>query len=252
MAWLNCSSRACEAVAFAAAGKVYVGTGYDGVNYLKDFWEYNPATDTWKQLGDFPGSARYGATSFAIGDRGYITSGYDGNYLKDFWQYNPFDDSWVQKVSPGGFKRNEAVAFVIDDIAYLCTGTNNGSFVNDMWAYDPSADKWSEKRKLTNVDDASFDDKYTTITRDNAVAFTLNGKGYITTGIASGYLNNTWEYDPAADQWVERTAFEGAGREGAIGFTVNGKAFVGLGKSATLRFDDMRTFNAADTYNAND
>lgn len=241
-----------SAISFSLNGKVYVGTGFDGVNYLKDFWVYDPATDEWSQLSDFPGSARYGATSFAISDKGYLTSGYDGNYLKDFWQYDPAGDHWTQKISPGGFKRNEAVAFVIDNKAYLCTGVNNGQYVNDMWMYDPSTEKWTEKRKLTNVDAGSFDDKYTTIVRTNAVAFTLNGKAYLTTGLASGYLNNTWEYDPANDQWTERTAFEGSQREGAISFTIDNKAFVGLGKSSNLRFDDMRSFDPTATYNAND
>jgi N-acetylneuraminic acid mutarotase len=241
-----------SAVAFSANGKIYVGTGYDGVNYLKDFWQYDPATDEWLQVADFPGSARYGASAFAIADKGYITSGYDGNYLKDFWQYDPIANTWEQKISPAGFKRNEAVTFVIDNKAYLCTGVNNGQFVNDMWMYDPSTEKWTEKRKLTNVDDGTFDDKYTTIVRTNAVAFTLNGKAYITTGLTSGYLSNTWEYDPATDLWLEKTPFEGTGREGAVGFSVDTKAFVGLGKSSTLRFDDMRSFNATDTYNVND
>ncbi len=240
------------AVSFSLNGKVYVGTGYDGINYLKDFWVYDPATNEWDSIGEFPGSARYGSTAFAIKNKGYITAGYDGNYLKDFWVFDPSSNQWSQLNSPGGSKRSEAVAFVIDDKAYLCTGVNNGQYVNDMWMYDPSADAWTAKRKITNVDAATFDDKYTTIARMNAVAFTSGGKGYITTGITSGYVNNTWEYDPAADQWVEKTPFEGSGREGAIGFTVNDSCMVGLGKSSTLRFDDMRIFHEKDTYNAND
>ncbi|MEO8582427.1 MAG: kelch repeat-containing protein, partial [Flavitalea sp.] len=224
-----------SAVAFSANGKVYVGTGYDGVNYLTDFWQYDPATDEWLQVADFPGSARYGSVAFSIADKGYVCAGYDGNYLKDFYEYDPVANTWVQKISPGGFKRNEAVAFVIDDKAYLCTGVNNGEYVNDLFVYDPSVDKWTEKRQITNVSTESYDDLYTTIARTNGVAFVLNGKGYVTTGLTSGYVNNTWEYDPATDVWVEKTAFEGAGREGAVGFSIDNRAFVGLGKSASLR-----------------
>jgi N-acetylneuraminic acid mutarotase len=241
-----------SAVSFAAAGKVYVGLGFDGVNYLKDFWQYDPSTDKWTQLADFPGSARYGAVAFSIGDKGYICSGYDGNYLKDFWQYDPATDAWIKKISPGGSKRNEAVVFVINNKAYLCTGVNNGDYVNDMFVYDPASETWTEERKLTNVSDQGYDDLYTTIVRTNAVAFSLNGKGYITTGLSSSYLNNTWEYDPGTDQWTEKTAFEGTGRDGAIGFSVNNRAFVGLGKSASLRFDDLREFLPDATYNQND
>lgn len=241
-----------SAVSFSANGKIYVGLGYDGVNYLHDFWEYDPVADSWKQVADFPGGGRYGAVAFAIGDKGYVCSGYDGNYLKDFWQYDPLTDTWTKKISPGGSKRNEAVVFVIDDKAYLCTGINNGENVNDMFVYDATTEQWTEKRKLTNVSDEDYDDKYTTIVRNNAVAFTLNGKGYVTTGLASSYLNNTWEYDPATDLWTEKTAFEGTGRDGAVGFSAGNRAFVGLGKSSSLRFDDLREFVPNVEHNEND
>jgi N-acetylneuraminic acid mutarotase len=241
-----------SALSFAANGKIYVGLGFDGINYLKDFWEYDPSTDAWTQVADFAGSSRYGAVAFAINDKGYVCSGYDGNYLKDFWQYDPLTNSWSKKISPGGSKRNDAVVFVIDNKAYLCTGINNGENVNDMFVYDPTNETWTEKRKLTNVSDETYDDLYTTIVRNNAVAFTINGKGYITTGTGASYLGNTWQYDPGTDQWTEVTAFEGTGRDGAIGFSVNNRAYVGLGKSSSLRFDDLREFVPDVAYDIND
>ena len=74
---------------FSAAGKGYVGTGYDGEQRINDFWQYDPGTNTWAQKADFGGSARYGAVAFSINDIGYVGTGYDGNYLKDFWAYDP-------------------------------------------------------------------------------------------------------------------------------------------------------------------
>lgn len=63
-----------NAVGFGIGTKGYIGTGDDGafpnVNNLKDFWEYNPATDKWVQKADFGGTARNGAFSFSIGNRG--------------------------------------------------------------------------------------------------------------------------------------------------------------------------------------
>lgn len=242
-----------SAACFSAGNKIYVGLGYDGVNYLNDLWQYDPQLDQWHQVADFPATARSGAVGFSINDKGYICSGYDGNYLKDFWEYDPALNQWSKRASPGGAKRNDAVAFVIDGKGYLCTGINNGEYVNDLYVYDPVTDSWEAKRKLTNSeDDLDFDDDYLTIVRTNAVAFTLNGKGYITTGLSSSFMGNTWEYDPATDLWIERTAFEGTGREGAIGFSVNNRAYVGLGKSSGLRFDDLREFIPGGEYDEND
>ena len=242
------------AISFSVNNKVYVGLGHDGVNYLNDLWEYDPADDSWERKADCPSSGRSGATAFAIGDLGYICSGYDGNYLKDFWSYNPSSNEWTKLTSPLGSKRNEAVVFVIDNKAYLATGINNGEYVSDFYVYDPSTQSWQEKRRIINYDDdLDYDDDYSTIVRQGAVAFSVNGKGYITTGISSSsYLNNTWEYDPATDTWTERTGFEGTGREGAIGFSVNNRAFVGLGKSSSLRFDNFLEFLPTAEYEEND
>jgi len=242
-----------SAVGFSAGDKVYVGLGYDGVNYLNDLWEYDPQTDTWAQKADFPASARSGAVAFSISGKGYVSSGYDGNFLKDFWQYDPTADMWTKKTSPGGYKRNDAIAFVIDGKAYLCTGVNNGEYVNDLYVYDPETDAWTEKRKLTNSNvDEDYDDDYTTIVRSNAIAFVINGKGYITTGINGSFRANTWEYDPTTDLWKEKTVFEGTAREGAIGFSINNRGYVGLGTSSSFRFDDLREFIPDAEYDEND
>lgn len=241
-----------SAIAFAVHGKIYAGLGYDGLNYLKDMWEYDPVTDSWKQIADFIGSGRYDAVAFGIGNAGYVCSGYDGNYLKDFYRYSPATNSWEQLISPGGTKRSDAAVFVIADKAYICTGTNNGATVNELWMYDPATETWTEKRKITNVSDEDFDDDYTSITRGNAVAFSMEGKGYITTGTIGSYTSTCWAYDPAADTWTEKTGFEGTAREGAVAFSVNNRGYVGTGRSSGLRLDDLREFVPAMEYEEND
>ena len=61
---------------------------------LADFWEYDPATDTWVQLPDFPGGGRYAAAGFGLGTKGYVGTGLNmvaaDNFLwfKDFYEYD--------------------------------------------------------------------------------------------------------------------------------------------------------------------
>lgn len=71
-----------SASGFELNGKGYVGLGYDGTNRLKDFYQYDPSTNTWSQKADYAGTARYGAIGFQVGDKAYIGTGYDGNYQK--------------------------------------------------------------------------------------------------------------------------------------------------------------------------
>jgi len=242
-------------VAFATTTKGYVGTGYDGTDKLKDFWEYDPATNSWAQKADFAGSARYDAVAFAIADNGYISTGFDGNYLKDMWRYNPATNTWSQEVSMGGSKRSQAVAFVYNNKAYITTGSNNGTTVNDLWEYDPSKSAsgtpWTEKRKISNVSDDSYDDAYN-IVRNNAVAFVAGDKAYISTGNNSSYLKTTWEYDFANDVWTVRSPFEGTERDGAVAFTAKTRGYIVTGKNSTYYFDDIFQFRPDETLDTND
>ncbi|MFZ1560346.1 MAG: hypothetical protein WAT37_10505 [Saprospiraceae bacterium] len=84
-----------KAVGFSINNKGYIGTGSisDQVG-VKDFWEYNPATNVWLQKADFGGSARFFAIGFSIGSKGYIGVGSDESYYKrDFWEYNTVPES---------------------------------------------------------------------------------------------------------------------------------------------------------------
>ncbi|WP_200976065.1 kelch repeat-containing protein [Echinicola sp. 20G] len=222
-----------NAVAFSIDGKGYVGTGYDGTDKLKDFWEYDPESDTWKEVASFGGTARYDAVGFSLVGKGYIGTGYDGSEQKDFWQYDPDNNSWVQIISMGGAKRQGAAAFVIDDIAYIGTGINNGSYEFDLWALDGNTLEWTQK------EDLDYDDDYL-IYRSNACAFTIGAYGYLTVGSRGSIIGSTWEYRPNTDTWHEKTDFEGTFRTGASAFSVNNeRAYVLLGKSSSLRFDDI-------------
>jgi len=79
-----------QAVAAEAGGKIYVGTGYDGTNHFKDWWEYDPDTDAWTQKTDFGGTARGLAVAAEAGGKIYVGTGYDGANTKDWWyqRYN--------------------------------------------------------------------------------------------------------------------------------------------------------------------
>jgi hypothetical protein len=140
-------------------------------------------------------------------------------------------------------KTRGAVAFVLKDKAYVLNGNNNGEVQKDLYEFDPGLNKWTIKRPLYNYSNESYDDKYTSIVRQNAVAFTLNNYGYITAGVMGAYASSTWQYDADADTWKEKTGFEAKGREGAIAFTINNRAFVLTGNNGTLYMDNMFEFH---------
>lgn len=242
-----------QAIGFSVNNKGYVGTGLDpALNYHNDMWEYDPATNTWMQKNDFGGTPRRDAVAFVANGNAYVATGYDDNYLKDVWQYNAGADSWTQKAGISGAKRAEATVFTINGKVYLVSGNNNNSAINDLQSYDPATDSWTTLRKLTNVTDESFDDKYTSIIRYNAAAFVIDGKAYLTTGENGSMNSRTWEYNPGDDTWTEKTAFSGAARTGAIGITLKNRGFIMSGRSGTNPFDNMYEFQPSADDDDND
>lgn len=262
-----------SAVAFYAAGKGYVGSGVadNSLRPLNDFYAYDPGTNKWSPVAplvDASGAplARYDAVAFGINNFGYVTTGFDGSYwLNDTWQYDPSANVWNQKVNLPGNKRSAAVSFVYNSKGYVLTGSNGEASstgaVFDFWVYDPSkadVDTWSKLRDIANTNtQETYDDGYTNIVRNNAVAFTITGtsdgdKAYITTGKNGSLYSFTWEYDFKTDTWKQKTPYEGPAREGAVGFTVANRGFVTTGISGTTAFDDLREFHPNEVYNAND
>ncbi len=241
-----------KAVAFGTDTKGYVGTGYDGDVKLKDFWEYDPNTNTWTQKEDFPGTARYGAVAFSINNIGYVGTGYDDNYLKDFYKYDPSTETWTE-MSFSGNKRREAVTFVIGDTAYIATGYNNGSYVYDFWKYAPSTGKWEELRNISDKSDDDYDDDYS-IVRFGAVAFSVGNYGYIVAGGANSAGKDCWQYDPVYDLWEEKTAIEGTGSSSinAVGFAIGSRGFITTGQSSSTSLDATWGFDPWDDQEDND
>jgi N-acetylneuraminic acid mutarotase len=246
-----------SAVGFAVDSLGFISTGYDGYNRLNDTWSYSPTTNSWKQRANFAGTARYDAVGFSVSHLGYVSCGFDGNYDKDLWEYTPTTDTWVQRPSLGGQKRSGAVAFVYNNNAYVCTGINNNVECQDFWMFSGSTKTWTQLRDIANTSSDSYDDDYTDIVRDHAVAFVMNNsqnvpKAYITVGQNGSYLLKTWEYDFATDLWTRKTPYERSGRAGAVAFTVLGRGFVGTGKNSTLQLDDFDEWQPDAAYNAND
>ena len=227
-----------------------------GYAYLKDTWEYEPATDTWKQMDDYPGDARINAIAFAIGNYGYVGTGQskDDKQTKDFYRFDPTAASgsqWTIVNGFGGQKRTGGLSFIIDNVAYIVGGTNNGKDVDDFWKFDPSKseeNKWVRLRDITDQSSDDYDDDYKSITRTYGCAFIIDDQAYITLGqTASGsFRSNYWIYDPAKDLWrssetdegLAYTPFKGSSRIKAVCFATGRRGIITTGGSSSYYYDD--------------
>ncbi|MCH2230355.1 MAG: T9SS type A sorting domain-containing protein [Crocinitomicaceae bacterium] len=210
-----------SAVSFSIGNLAYVGLGSStGDAYFGDFWEYNPATNSWSQLANFDGTARRQAVGFSIGSKGYVGTGVDenGDYRKDFWEYDPSANTWNQLNDFGGSARQSAVGFSMGGYGYLGTG-DDGTPTKDFWQYDPASDQWTQKQDFPGSE------------RAGAIGFGFYPQGFIATGydINFEYTDDVWEYNAEYDFWTQRNDFPGVARTKAVAFTIGNLAYVGTG-----------------------
>ncbi|CAN5509278.1 hypothetical protein BH11BAC2_BH11BAC2_25620 [soil metagenome] len=240
-------------VTFVINGKGYFGTGAfaSGSNniFLKDFWEYDPTSDTWTQKADYAGNERTGASGFSTANFGYVGLGADQlTTYKDFWQFDPNGNVWTAKAVFPGTQRVYAISYTAGGSGYIGLGRaytpfGNTLFFNDVYQYDESNDAWIQKGN------------YPGLARSWANTVELNGKGYIIAGSSGGgILDEVWEYTPGTDGWIQKSSLPGA-RTYATGFAMHDSAFVGLGRQQNGNvftfFNDMWAYDPiADTWSA--
>ena len=249
------------------ANKGYIGLGHmngSGVDIsYKDWWEYDPASNSWTQKADFP-TKTHGPITFTIGNIGYVGggSGLNGEFygfdpISNTWtptalcpiyptdiqafsannkgyvynattlvEYNPITNSWTTKVAP-------PIAFNT-----WCSAFSNGSsgFVksgNKLYEYKAALNTWLIR--------AQFPGSMT----NGSSAFTINGKGYFACGYVGGLSNVTdevWEFNPATNTWIQFDEFLGSTRRFQVAFSIFNKGYVGTGTNG-INFNDFWEFD---------
>jgi N-acetylneuraminic acid mutarotase len=138
-------------IGFSMNGKGYAGLGYKDIgsfkkSYFNDLWEYDPLTDDWTRLPDFPGEAREDAIGFGIDGAIYIGMG----AINDFYRYDLNTKEWTPLNYIPGNPRVNAFSFCIDSGIYYGGGMSP-NLASDMWSYSY---KRVNTRVLTNEVDS--------------------------------------------------------------------------------------------------
>ena len=81
-----------NAVGFATDSFGYVGTGQVNQTALNDFYKYDPATNTWSAVANYPDSV-LGAMGFAINNIGYVVCGI-ANSGNPCYAYDQSTNQW--------------------------------------------------------------------------------------------------------------------------------------------------------------
>tara|TARA_B100001564_G_scaffold351154_1_gene356596 strand:- start:1339 stop:3081 length:1743 start_codon:yes stop_codon:yes gene_type:complete len=108
------------------------GSNQSGSFIYNDFYRYDPSTDSWLQLDNFPSEARVAGTQFSFNGKGYVLSGDGDDHSSldsgELWEYEPSTDLWTQLPSHPGDAIWAPGCFVIDCSVYFLLGQNNNTF----------------------------------------------------------------------------------------------------------------------------
>ena len=133
-------------VTFSLNGKGYAVTG-TRPNQLAtdDFFRYDPDSNAWTTLIDFPGASR----SFAIGTtyngKAYMAFGANNfGLLNDLWEYDPVTDQWAQLASCPCAGRRHPSFIAANNKLYAGLGDNGQVNFKDWWMYDMASNQWTQ------------------------------------------------------------------------------------------------------------
>jgi len=220
--------------AFSIGNKGYMGLGYDGGG-TKDFWEYDPGSDTWTQKADYPFTV-YSTMNitFVINGKGYISNR----------EYDPGLNIWTTIASLQTF--SGGYSFSIGNYGF-CGGGNSFNWGNppyysnnnSFYKYDPVSDTWTQ---MANGPEVSY-----------AATFTIGDEGFVITGIHAHfpddwYTDGVTAYNSVTNTWTYKSVFPGGIRKNANAFSISfpfgSRGYVGLGYDTTgIRFSDFWEYN---------
>ncbi|QHL88991.1 T9SS type A sorting domain-containing protein [Nibribacter ruber] len=119
-------------VAVAYNGKLYAGAGVNanGHGNNKDFYEFNPASNAWKKLADFPTDFNLAneIKSFVVGDTAYLFNEIYSNWM--VYKYAFATNTWTQKDIPDGMSIHQAFTFKGKGYAVYYTAFTYGIYGN--------------------------------------------------------------------------------------------------------------------------
>jgi N-acetylneuraminic acid mutarotase len=175
-------------------------------------WEYDPATDEWKELAPMP-TKRGAATAAVAGGKIYVTGGANSlpgvtesgivgarphNVLATVEEYDPTTNSWRARRSML-LPRNHHVTQAVGERIYVVGGRVGAAFVTasmnvDMVeVYDPAADMWTLRARMPTARSAMTAGVY----KDQIIV--AGGEGQDQRALAA--FKAVEAYDPAVNRW---------------------------------------------------
>ena len=230
-------------ISFSLNGKGYAISGTDSIGQsTDDVYEYDPISDTWNVLSDFPGLARsYGIGTVANGKAYFGFGATDTAYLKDFWSFDPTNGTYTQLANCGCSSRKHPAMISIGNRIYVGLGNDVTGDKNDWWLYRIDDDTWTQLANLPGLG------------RHHPFMFNAGGELFAGLGHSGPTIFKDWyKLDTISNTWTMMSQFPGEGRVAGTQFNMHGYGFILSGDGDNHSFmntGEMWRYNpATDTW----
>ena len=216
------------ASAFTLNGKGYLILSQTKVSGVlsRAVWEYEPTTDKWSEIANFPGSPRFSPLLFTIKNKAYFGLGSDesGMYLNDIWEFDGLTKKWTRKKDYPFFSnyfgnKGENLGYSSDNAYLFMEKVPNWIFLE----YNSIQDSWAKKvgqNYRSYNEPSSYKDKM---------------YGIANRSFGSRNFHTVESYDVNTDKFFTVKEFAGAYRFAPISFIINDRLYIGMG----LKFKDL-------------
>ena len=183
-----------EISATALHGRIYVVGGINTKNEAtKVVYRYDPATDRWERLNDFPDYRHHmplvvlNDTLFAIG--GYSPPGFTP--VRMVLAYDESHDAWLGRAFLPEARGASAAAVVDGKIVVVGGVGMENRHVDSIAIYDPATDSWRHAAPIPTL-------------RDHLTAGAVGGIVYAIGGRKGQNFDVVEAYNPRTDRWATR------------------------------------------------
>ena len=220
-----------NAMAQVAGDYVYIGLGFNGYVYrdscyLRDFWRYNPMTNEWSRLADFPNTNTIRPVTYTVGDCIYVTYGSGPGFSREVNIYDIKTDTWSQLPynSKRAWSGHGKVGATCQGRQFIGGGFNTRN-IDQWYEMDLEHDTWT---KRTDIPHGAR--TLATCTANSRYVYVMGGRywgGDLTTGHLYGDI---LRYSPETDSWEACGTMPFGETENLVSFTIDEHVYFGLGE----------------------
>ncbi len=225
-------ARIC-AVTCVVNDTVYLGLGhsksdyvYNDTAYLRDFWQWIPASNTWKRLPNYIDDHTHGCAAFQEHNKLIIGAGFNAFCSTFFYDFDLSTHTWSKHLY-GGWPGEETFAHVSGQVGNRCfigTGFNPHSW-NIWFEYVPAEGKYYPRQKLpTKGRDCA------TSTSSEQYIYVIGGQYFGGDITRLSFYDDILRYNPNTDSWTYCGQLPCGGTMKMCAFTIGNRIYFGGGE----------------------